>query len=153
MGDWDSANIVTVQASQAAESVRLMDKVAVDLYLYLYLYLPLSSPSLAPHLSLYLYRFLYLGAIVKLPGATIKSSENTQSFLLIYLSTCILWMQQLQIQIHACCALVFYFYYQLIYLQREILSLRLRHLQNVLPNLLCVWGQPETVPLCTVGVA
>lgn len=36
MGDWDSANFVTVtvQASQTAESVRLMDKVAVDLYLY-----------------------------------------------------------------------------------------------------------------------
>lgn len=42
MGDWDSANFVTVtvQASQTAESVRLMDKVAVDLYLYL----PASSP-------------------------------------------------------------------------------------------------------------
>lgn len=97
-----------------------MDKVAVDLYLHL----PPPPPSLVPHLSLYLYRFLYLGAIVKLPGATIKSSENTQSFLLIYLSTCILWMQQLQIQIqiHACCALVFYFYCQLIYLERDSLA-------------------------------
>lgn len=127
IGDWDSANFVTVtvQASQTAESVRLMDKVAVDLYLNL----PPSSPlflslSFSPYLQLYLYRFLYLGAIVKLLGATIRSSENTQSFLLIYLSACILWMQQLQIQIqiHACCALVFYFYSQLIYLERDSLA-------------------------------
>lgn len=88
---------------------------------------PLSlSLSFSPYLQLYLYRFLYLGAIVKLPGATIRSRENTQSFLLIYLSTCILWMQQLQIQIqiqlHACCALVFYFYCQLIYLERDSLA-------------------------------
>lgn len=129
MGDWDSANFVTVtvQASQTAESVRLMDKVAVDLYLYLPASSPLSlSLSFSPHLQLYLYRFLYLGAIVKLPGATIRSSENTQSFLLIYLSTCILWMQQpqiqIQIQLHACCALVFYFHCQLIYLERDSLA-------------------------------
>lgn len=129
MGDWDSANFVTVtvQASQTAESVRLMDKVAVDLYLNLPPSSPLSlSLSFCPYLQLYLYRFLYLGAIVKLPGATIRSSENTQSFLLIYLSTCILWMQQLQtqiqIQIHACCALVFYFHCQLIYLERDSLA-------------------------------
>lgn len=128
MGDWDSANFVTVtvQASQTAESVRLMDKLPCrSVSVSACLLSPLSlSLSFSPYLQLYLNRFLYLGAIVKLPGATIKSSENTQSFLLIYLSTCILWMQQLQIQIqiHACCALVFYFHCQLIYLERDSLA-------------------------------
>lgn len=82
MGDRDSANFVTVtvQASQTAESVRLMDKLPCrSVSVSACLLSPLSL-SFSPYLQLYLYRFLYLGAIVKLPGATIKSSENTQSF-------------------------------------------------------------------------